>query len=75
MEKPFVNFAKQTTALKKIFMAGYSESDIRFTIDEMWKDQYWHDNTFDLMSVANNIHRYLNRTVYFKKGGSNATVK
>ena len=75
IEKEFVNFVKQTTALKKIFMVGYSDEDIRFVIDEMGKDPYWHDNTFDLMNVANGMQKYLNRTVYFKKGGSHASTK
>jgi len=65
----YVNYVKQTTALSKIFNTDYSEADIRFVIDEMWADPYWHDNTFDMMNVANNMQKYLNRTVYFKKGG------
>lgn len=75
IEKEFVNYVKQTTALKRIFMAGYSEPDIRFVIEEMWKDPYWHDNTFDLMNVANQMQKYLNRTVYFKKGGQHASTR
>jgi phage replication O-like protein O len=74
MDKPFVNYVKQATAVKKIFDAKYSESDIRFVIQAMGEDQYWHDNTFDLMNVANNMQKYLNRTVYFKKGGSHVTA-
>jgi|GEM_PF-2481758 len=66
--KEYVNYVKQTTALSKIFKTGYSEADVRFVIDEMWDDPYWHDNTFDMMNVANNMQKYLNRTVYFKKG-------
>jgi hypothetical protein len=75
IEKEFVNYVKQTTALKRTFMAGYSEVDIRFVIEEMWKDPYWHDNTFDLMNVANQMQKYMNRTVYFKKGGSHASTR
>lgn len=75
IEKEFVNYVKQTTAVKKILLAGYSESDARFVIEEMWKDPYWHDNTFDLMNVANGMQKYLNRTVYFKKGGQNASTR
>lgn len=75
IEKEFVNYVKQTMALKKIFLAGYNESDIRFVIDEMYKDLYWHDNTFDLMNVANGMQKYLNRTVYFKKGGQHASTR
>jgi len=75
IEKEFVNYVKQTTALKKIFDTKYLEDDIRFAISEMAKDQYWKDNTFDLMNVANNMQKYLNRTVYFKKGGSHATTR
>jgi phage replication O-like protein O len=73
IKTPFVNYVKQATALKKIFSAGYSEEDIRFVMDEMAGDQYWKDQTFDCMNVANNMQKYLNRTVYFNKGGKYAS--
>lgn len=67
ISQPFVNYVKQATAIKKIFTAGYSKEDLRFVIDEMARDPYWSENTFDLMNVANSMHKYLNRTVMFKK--------
>ena len=69
LSNEFVNYVKQTTAVKKILSAKYSLDDIRFVIDEMCGDPYWSSNPFDLMSVANQMHRYMNRIVIFKKGG------
>lgn len=64
----FPNYVKQTTAVKKILSSGYAQDDLRFVIDEMVKDPFWIDNPFDLMNVANQMHKYMNRTVMFGKG-------
>lgn len=73
ISREYPNYVKQTTALKKIFSTGYSETEIKFVIEEMSKDNFWQGNPFDLMNVANQMHKYLNRTVIFnKKGGHHA---
>lgn len=72
MKTNFVNYPKQMAAVKRILSSGYTIENIRFVIDEMAddpRDSYWRDNTFDLMNVANQIHKYMNRTVMFGKGG------
>lgn len=69
LDREFINYVKQTTAVKKILLAGYTEDDIRFVIDQMVNDPYWKDNPFDMMSVANKMHYFMNRTITFKKGG------
>ena len=72
ISREYPNYVKQTTALKKIFGSGYSEPEVKFVIEEMSKDTFWQESPFDLMTVANQMHKYLNRTVLFKKGGQRA---
>lgn len=75
MTTNFVNYVKQTTAVKKILSSGYTLDDIRFVIDEMAGEDFWKSSPFDLMNVANNMHKYMNRTVMYKpqkKGGKYA---
>jgi hypothetical protein len=67
IEQEYPNYVKQATAIKKIRAAGYKWDDIKFVIDEMSKDPFWQGSPFDLMSVANQMHKYMNRTVMFKK--------
>lgn len=68
--RQFTNYAKQLKAIRLIEHAGHTLEDIRFVVEEMGKEQYWKENTFDLMNVYNNMDRYLNRTVIFKKEGN-----
>lgn len=68
MNTNFVNYVKQTVAVKKILSSGYSMEDLRFVIDEMSSEEFWKSSPFDLMNVANNMHKYMNRVVMFKKG-------
>lgn len=70
----FANYPKQTKAVKLILAAKYTPDDITFVIDEMSSEPFWKDTTFDLMNVYNNMHKYMNRTVWFDKGGKNARV-
>lgn len=72
IEKRFVNYGKQLDALRKMRLTEYSEDDIKFVIDEMAAEPFWKGNPFDMMTVANQMHKYMNRTVMFdqkKKGG------
>jgi len=71
LDKGFVNYASQLVALKKIRSARYTTDDIYFVINEMVADPYWSTRPFDLFKVSNQMHYFLNRTVYFdqKKGG------
>jgi hypothetical protein len=68
MANKFVNYVKQTVACKRILASGYTLDDMRFVIDEMAVETYWKENPFDLMNVANNMHKYMNREIVFKKG-------
>lgn len=62
----FTNKGKQFKACKMITDAGYTEDDAKFVIDQMSVEDFWKANPFDLMNVANNMHKYMNRTVMFK---------
>lgn len=64
----YINYAKQTTAVKKI-LSLYTIDDIKFVIDEMVRDPFHQGKPFDMMTVANRMDYYMNRVVSFKKGG------
>jgi len=70
IEQEWPIYQKQLKAVKKILDSGYSLDNVRFVIDEMASDAWWQGSPFDLMNVANNMHKYMNRVVMFKKGGS-----
>jgi hypothetical protein len=68
IEQEFLNYGKQTKAVS-IITKSYSHDDIRFVMEEMAKEAYWQENPFDLQNVANNMHKYMNRTVMFNQKG------
>ncbi len=53
-----VNWGKQANAYKMMKLAGYTESQVRYVIDQMLKSDFFIDNGFDLMTVANQIDKY-----------------
>lgn len=53
-----VVWGKQADAMKMMFQAGYTENQIKWTIDQMAKDDFYQDKGFDLKTVANNIDKY-----------------
>lgn len=63
----FPNFGKQAKYAKSMLNAGYSTEDITWAIDEMHKNQWWRDNSFDLKNVADEIPKLMTRITKEKK--------
>lgn len=53
-----VTWPKELAAIKKMFQAGYTESNILWTIRAMAKDDYWIERSFSLTQVAGQIAKY-----------------
>jgi len=60
--KPFPSKERQFQAAKQILSAGYTLEEAKQAADRMYADPYWHDKSFDLPSLARNMHRYGSKT-------------
>lgn len=59
LKTTIVNWGKQAKALSMMLKAGYTEDQIKKTINYMAsRDEFFGDKGFDLMTVANSISRY-----------------
>lgn len=58
LKTKIVNWGKSGKAVAMILKAGYTEDQIKWTIKEMSREDFYQDKGFDLMTVANNIDKY-----------------
>jgi hypothetical protein len=58
LDTKIVNWGKAAKAVAMMQKAGYTEAQIKWTIKEMVKEEFYQDKGFDLMTVANNIDKY-----------------
>jgi hypothetical protein len=58
LQTKFTNYPKQATAIKKMFLAGYTENQIQIVIKKMSADDFYRDKGFDMTTVMNEIPRY-----------------
>lgn len=53
----FVNYPKQTKAMKSMRLAGISPDQIKERWEEMENEPFWQDKGFDFMNVANSFNK------------------
>lgn len=58
LDTKIVNWGKQAKAVGMMERAGYTEEQMKYVIEEMWKEDFWRETGFDLMDVANQIAKY-----------------